>query len=82
MAYRPYPNADRALKQLDRHYPLAPELRGLECLRPMEESFAKLRVAAKDWRPDFIMDETGRQAPFVGRYVLSSRRLGVVGGGE
>jgi hypothetical protein len=46
MGYRPYPNADRALHQLDRHYPAAPEAPVLECLRPMAESFDRLRENA------------------------------------
>lgn len=43
MAYRPYPNVDRSLRQLDRHQPPAPAMEMPECLRPMAESFARLR---------------------------------------
>lgn len=46
MAYRPYPNADRALRQLDRHYPTAPEAPVLEYLRPTAASFHRLRENA------------------------------------
>lgn len=44
MTYRPYPNADRALRQISRHYPDEPVISMAECLRPMAESFTKLRV--------------------------------------
>ncbi|MFF7142218.1 hypothetical protein ACFZB5_13350 [Streptomyces nodosus] len=78
MAHRPYPNRERALNQLGRHYPEPPLV---ECLRPMGEAFTKLRAAAAGWRPDFVMDgETGQIAPFVGDYQLSTRHPGVVGG--
>jgi hypothetical protein len=42
MTYRPYPNVDRALAQVARRRPPAPIVE-LECLRPMSESFARLR---------------------------------------
>jgi hypothetical protein len=35
MSYRPYPNADRALRQIDRHYAPPSQGRELECLRPL-----------------------------------------------
>jgi hypothetical protein len=71
MSYRPYPNAERALKQIDRHYPPAPVIH-LECLRPMAESFAKLRTDTQ---------RAARQGFGAGIYVLSTRRLSVVSGG-
>jgi hypothetical protein len=46
MSYRPYPNAERAMKQLDRHYP-ATETAALEYLIPTAESFARLRASAQ-----------------------------------
>jgi hypothetical protein len=72
MAYRPYPNADRALRQLDRHYPVAPEAPVLECLRPMTESFDRLRANAR---------RAADRGFGVGTYVLSTRP-GVVSGGQ
>jgi hypothetical protein len=71
MSYRPYPNPKRALKQLDRHYPPAPVIQ-LECLRPMAESFAKLRVNAQ---------RAAGHGFGAGTYVLSTRP-GVVSGGQ
>jgi hypothetical protein len=47
MAYRPYPNADRALRQIDRHYPTAPVIQMPERLRPVADSFAQLRLNAQ-----------------------------------
>lgn len=71
MSYRPYPNADRALKQLDRHYPPMPVVQMPECLRPVADSFAQLRVNAQ---------LAAEQGFGVGEYVLSTRRPGVVSG--
>jgi len=70
MAYRPYPNVDRALRQLDRHYPPAPVVE-LECLRPLGEVFTQMRDSAQ---------RALAGADGAGRYVLSTRRPGVVGG--
>ncbi|GAP46849.1 hypothetical protein [Streptomyces azureus] len=70
MSYRPYPNPERALKQLDRHYPPAPVIQ-LECLRPMADSVAKLRVDTQ---------RAARQGFGAGTYVLSTRRPVVSGG--
>lgn len=70
MAYRPYPNVDRALSQLGRHYPGAP-LVELECLRPMADSFTRLRGNAR---------QALAMADAAGRYVLSTRRPGAVSG--
>ena len=70
MTYRPYPNVERALRQLDRHYPPVPVIPALECLRPMAESFAKLRTNTQ---------RAAEQGFGAGRYVLSTRRP-VVGG--
>lgn len=68
MAHRPYPNVDRALNQIGRHYPDPPVVE-LECLRPLGESFARLR-------------ESTRQAlaSQPGRYVLSTRHPDAVSG--
>jgi hypothetical protein len=71
MSYRPYPNPERALKQLDRHYAPVPVIQ-LECLRPMAESFAKLRVNAQ---------QAAGHGFGAGTYALSTRRPGVVSGG-
>jgi hypothetical protein len=71
MSYRPYPNADRALRQIDRHYAPPSQGRELECLRPLGEALAKLcmdsRRAVEAWP--------------VGEYRLSTRAP-VVGGGS
>lgn len=71
MTYRPYPNADRARRQIARHYPDPPEAPMRECLRPVVKSFAQLRVNAR---------RAIEQGPSAGAYVLSTRRLGVVSG--
>ncbi|AJP04805.1 hypothetical protein TU94_28535 [Streptomyces cyaneogriseus subsp. noncyanogenus] len=64
MAYRPYPNVDRALSQLGRHYP-GPPLVELECLRPMGDAFARLRESTR---------QALAAAEAAGAYVLSTRR--------
>ena len=69
MNHRPYPNVDRALRQIGRHYPDPPVVE-LECLRPMAESFTKLRENTR---------RAAEQGFGVGTYVLSTRRPGVVG---
>ncbi len=46
MSYRPYPNADRALHQLDRHEHPVPVV-DLPCLRPLGESFERLRESTR-----------------------------------
>lgn len=75
MTFRPYPNVDRAMKQLARHYPdpPAPAVEMRDCLRPMAASFARLRVNAR---------RAIEQGPSAGGYVLSTRRLGVVSAGS
>lgn len=72
MAHRPYPNADRARKQLDRHYPPAPATEMPEALRPMAESFTQLRENTR---------RAAGQGFGAGTYVLSTRRPGAVSGG-
>ncbi|MGW0585231.1 hypothetical protein ACWD25_57315 [Streptomyces sp. NPDC002920] len=42
MSYRPYPNTDRALRQLTRRP--SPEVEVPPALRPLAESMARLRV--------------------------------------
>jgi hypothetical protein len=63
MAHRPYPNADRALRQLDRHEPAVPALAMPECLRPMVDSFARMRQRNRSVVTQFP----------VGEYRLSTR---------
>ena len=65
MTYRPYPNADRALKQLDRHYSSAPVIQMPECLRPIAESFDRLRdlewdraMSGSMWRPGLLIERS------------------------
>lgn len=64
MAHRPYPNADRALRQLARRAPAVPTLAMPECLRPMAESFARMRQRNRAVVTQFT----------VGEYRLSTRR--------
>jgi hypothetical protein len=44
MAFRPYPNVDRALSQVRRHQPNASVIPLPECLRPMTDSLAAVRA--------------------------------------
>jgi hypothetical protein len=53
MSYRRYPSVDRALRQLDGHYPPAPAMQLPECLRPMAESFARLRAVGPATTPNW-----------------------------
>jgi len=46
MAYRPYPNVDRALHQIGRHYPEPPRVE-LECLRPVGENTRRALAGAE-----------------------------------
>lgn len=84
MAYRPYPNVDRALRQLTRHRKPVAEVPS--ALRPLVTAMAQMRAESRRvlaaWRPDFAMDaRTGSVTPFpVGEYRLSTRP--VVGGGR
>ncbi|MET9813124.1 hypothetical protein [Streptomyces sp. NPDC006355] len=66
MSYRPYPNPERALKQLDRHYPPAPVI-------PLAE---RIRTAIRAGQERVVQQGFG-----AGTYVLSTRRPGVVSGG-
>ncbi|MFG3046283.1 hypothetical protein ACGFZR_15305 [Streptomyces sp. NPDC048241] len=52
MSYRPYPNVDRALSQLDRHYSTAaaPQPSGLQ-LRLAEQATAAMERAARTIEP-------------------------------
>ncbi|KOU62021.1 hypothetical protein ADK57_25580 [Streptomyces sp. MMG1533] len=72
MNHRLYPNADRALRQLDRDYQGPPVLQMPECLRPMADSFDRLREGT---------EQAAEQGYGAGIYVLSMRRPGVVSGG-
>ncbi|GLP64360.1 hypothetical protein TUSST3_09800 [Streptomyces sp. TUS-ST3] len=74
MAYRPFPNVDRALAQVRRHQPDASVISMSECLRPMADRFAALR------------ENTRRAAEqgfgmTVDEYRISSRPQ-IVGGGS
>ena len=73
MSHRPYPNVDRALSQIARHYPDQPATEMSEALRPLAESFARLRENTR---------RAAGQGFGAGSYVLSTRRPGVVGGGS
>ena len=69
MSYRPYPNVDRALSQLDRHYSAPPAAEMPEGLRQLGESFTRLRTNTQ---------RAAKQGFGMGTYVLSTRRPGVV----
>ncbi|OUD04723.1 hypothetical protein [Streptomyces swartbergensis] len=71
MAYRSYPNADRALKQLDRHRPSAPVISMPPALRAVSESIGQLRENTQ---------RAASQGFGSGTYVLSTRRPGAVSG--
>lgn len=67
MAHRPYPNRDRALRQLARHAPpAAAVIQTAECLRPMLDSLAKLRADVQG----IIVTSAGFA---VGEYRMSTR---------
>lgn len=70
MSFRPYPNVDRALRQLDRHRPAVPVVE-LECLRPVGEAFDRLRVNTR---------RAAEQGFGVDEYRLSTRPRVVSGG--
>ena len=71
MAYRPYPNVDRALKQLDRHYPPSPVIPAAPAMQSIGDGFQRIRTG---------LQQAAQQGLNVGTYVLSTRRPGVVGG--
>jgi predicted lysophospholipase L1 biosynthesis ABC-type transport system permease subunit len=72
MSYRPYPDRDRALKQIDRHYPPASAVALSPALRSVGEGFQQIRSGLR---------RGAEQGLGAGAYVLSTRRPGVVGGG-
>ncbi|CAL9350022.1 hypothetical protein SUDANB1_00441 [Streptomyces sp. enrichment culture] len=65
MAHRPYPNVDRALRQLDRHYPPAPVTPMPPALRSVGDAIGQLRKNAQ---------RAAAQGFGAGTYVLSTRR--------
>ncbi|MEV4783950.1 hypothetical protein AB0K53_00600 [Streptomyces tuirus] len=71
MSYRPYPNAERALKQLDRHYPPAPAIPMPPALRAVGDAIGQFRKNAQ---------RAATQGFGAGAYVLSTRRPGAVSG--
>ena len=71
MSYRPYPNAERALKQLDRHYPAAPVIPMSPALRSVSDGFQRIRSG---------LQYAAGQGFGASAYVLSTRRPGVVSG--
>ncbi|MFJ2961143.1 hypothetical protein ACIPIC_02400 [Streptomyces collinus] len=71
MSYRPYPNPERALKQLDRHYPPAPVIPLPPALQSVDEGFQRIRTGLR---------QAAKQGFGAGTYVLSTRRPGVVSG--
>lgn len=81
MSYRPYPNVDRALAQVRRHEPAESVIATPECLRPMVESFDRLREEAFDRALDGPMWQAGLRiaSPPLDEYRLSTRPR-VVGG--
>lgn len=71
MSYRPYPNPERALKQLDRHYPPAPVIQLSPAMQSVGEGFQRIRTGLR---------QAAEQGFGAGTYVLSTRRPSVVGG--
>ncbi|WP_369167747.1 hypothetical protein AB5J49_07765 [Streptomyces sp. R28] len=71
MAHRQYPNVDRALNQIGRHYPDPPATEMPKGLRQLGESFAPLRRNIR---------RAAEQGFGMGTYMLSTRRPGGVSG--
>ena len=69
MTYRPYPNAERALRQLDRHYPPAPVVPAPRRIPMSGTILAAMRRH----------QQAAGQGLGAGTYVLSTRP-GIVGG--
>ncbi|WP_217235485.1 hypothetical protein [Streptomyces sp. AC555_RSS877] len=65
MSYRPYPDRERALKQLDRHYPPAPVAALSPALQSVGEGFQQIRAGLR---------QAAEQGFGTGAYVLSTRR--------
>jgi len=87
MAYRPYPNADRARHQLDRHDDETPPLTGPRPMTPFERAVvdgatAAVRAAA----PTLTAMVEGFRRRAVDDFPVDAYRLstrpGVVGGGS
>jgi hypothetical protein len=74
MSHRPYPNVDRALKQIDRHYPdpPAPVIPMSPAMQSIGDGFQRIRTG---------LQQAARQGFGAGTYVLSTRPR-VVGGGS
>lgn len=66
MAYRPYPNIDRALRQLDRHYPPAPAIRLSSVLQSVSDGFQRIRGG--------LQVAAAQGFGGAGTYVLSTRQ--------
>jgi hypothetical protein len=86
MAYRPYPNRERALKQLDRHYPPL-KLQSSEFqLHLAEQARAAMERAGQVAGPFVRNFREGltrwAEAQASGTYVLSTRRPGTVSAAE
>jgi hypothetical protein len=81
MAYRPYPNADRALRQVDRHRQPAPPSEFQLSLA--EQANAALEAAGRALEPFMrgIRRNAAMVSPPVDEYRLSTRP-GVVSGGQ
>ncbi|MET9150100.1 hypothetical protein ABZX82_02280 [Streptomyces griseoflavus] len=62
MAHRPYPNVDRALHQIGRHYPDVPVIPMSPALQSTAEGFRQIRAG--------LQGAAGR----AGTYILSTRR--------
>lgn len=65
MAYRPYPNVDRALRQLDRHCPPAPVIPMSPALQSVGEGCRRIQAGLR---------HAAEQGFGAGTYVLSTRR--------
>lgn len=76
MAYRPYPNAARALNQIGRHYPDVPVIPMSPAMQSAAEGFQRIRAG---------LQEAARMDFGAGTYVLSTRRTPAqltISGGE
>ena len=65
MTYRPYPNPDRARRQIERHQPPAQTVTIAPALEPLAQAFRKIREVAEERRA------RGESGPFVPRLVVA-----------
>lgn len=71
MAHRPYPNVDRALHQIGRHYPDVPAIPMSPAMQSAADGFRRIREGVQ---------QAAQQGLGAGTYVLSTRRPCTVSG--